>query len=304
MEMTLSHDSFCRDVLSDIPTFLEFLQYLATQNAELGKIYNLLDIKTFIRIPGDYSDTATTGYADLAFAAKIRDEILEKYKRQPQNIANTPFEVNVGFLLEHKSTPDNNVMKQMIRYHYHLMYKRMQKNFRNGIPSIAIILYNGKDKWNPLKDITRIPPELRPLSLPFKCLMLDVKDIPDETCEKFSVRLAAFISALKYVRNPEQNREFFKRIIKRIHKELPQIGRLDLLHSLDVYLDGWVSTNFKEVFEMDFVRPPYKTIRDSYIEEGIAKGLLQGIEQERKQSAKIIAKLQAKIKKLQAKLGE
>jgi len=37
----------------------------------------------------------------------------------------------------------------------------------------------------------------------------------------------------------------------------------DLLTSIDVYLNGWLSKTFEEELKMDFIRPPYETIADA-----------------------------------------
>jgi len=83
-----------------------------------------------------------------------------------------------------------------------------------GIPSIAIILYNGIENWNPLDKFDSYPKVLRDIVLPFKSVFVDVDDIDDETClKKFSPRLGAFMIALKYARNPDEHREIFKKAL-------------------------------------------------------------------------------------------
>lgn len=74
--MQFLHDPFCRGILSDVPTFIELVRYLAKVDSELENILNLLDFATFKRVPGDFSDTETHGYADLVFFANVKDELL------------------------------------------------------------------------------------------------------------------------------------------------------------------------------------------------------------------------------------
>jgi len=251
MNEILHHDSFCRDVLSDVGTFLEFMDYLTSHNIELQSIVNLLDLGTLERIPGDFSDTANTGYADLAFRANVKPEYLPGEK---------PVQVCVGFLLEHKSQKDNNVLEQLRKYHYHLMVEKLRDNAGKGIPSIAIILYNGTEKWNPLDKFDSYPKVLRDIVLPFKCVFVDVDDVSDKTClEEFSPRLGAFMIALKYARELEAHRDIFKKALVRIDLKKD----LDLVASIDLYLNGWLSKTFEEKFKMDFKRPPYETIADA-----------------------------------------
>ncbi|WP_159433334.1 Rpn family recombination-promoting nuclease/putative transposase [Fibrobacter sp. UWEL] len=254
MNKSLRHDSFCRDGLADVSTFLEFVEYLASQNADLLAIINLLDLSTLERIPADFSDTANTGYADLAFRAKVKKEYLR----------GGPVQVCVGFLVEHKSYMDDEVLEQLRKYHYHLMVEKLKENAVKGIPSVAIILYNGKDDWNPLEKLDDYPDVLRDIVLPFKGVFVDVDDVPDETCiEKFSPRLGAFIVALKYSRDPEAHKDVFKKVLDRIGTPKKVDGTLDLVASIDVYLNGWLSKTFEEELKMDFVRPPYETIADA-----------------------------------------
>ena len=260
--MNLPHDPFCRGVLSDVPTFLELVRYLVTVDAELNGIYNLLDQASFRRVPGDFSDTETTGYADLAFLADVKPEFLESAK---------PVQVCIGFLVEHKSTRDDGVLEQLRKYNFHLMVQQLKENAYKGLPSIAIIIYNGKENWNPLKNLyANCPKELQRLLLPFKCIMLDVGDISDEQLDDFNARLAAFIAALKYVRSPDENKIVFDKIMKRVQKEIPKVEALDLLLQMNVYLQGWLKENYKEAFDMDFIRPNYRTVGDVLREEAEA----------------------------------
>ncbi|SHL12770.1 Putative transposase, YhgA-like [Fibrobacter sp. UWH5] len=267
MNISLLHDPFCRDVLSDVSTFLEFVEYLTTRDEELKSVVDLLDKNSFVRIPGDYSDTKTTGYADLAFLAKVRKHLLKSEQ--------VPVQVCVGFLMEHKSWMDDGVVEQLCRYHYHLMVEKMKDNAYKGIPSVAIILYNGKVSWNPIEELLAgYPDVLRGILLPFKCIFLDVADIPDENClSEFKPRLGAFIGALKYAREPDSHSDFLKQIVERVRTSLEETEALDLLTSMDVYLRYWISKNFKEAFNMDFVRPPYKTIHDAEVEEAVEEAI-------------------------------
>ena len=105
--------------------------------------------------------------------------------------------------------------------------------------------------------------------LPFKGMMLDVEDVSDEAVEQFEPRLAALICSLKYARNPDANRTTFSHIVDRVHAELPKEDSLDLLHQMDVYLNGWVFQNFMEAFKMDFIRPNYRTVGDVRFDEGV-----------------------------------
>ncbi|MCQ2104889.1 MAG: hypothetical protein MJZ26_03755 [Fibrobacter sp.] len=38
---------------------------------------------------------------------------------------------------------------------------------------------------------------------------------------------------------------------------------------MDVYCNGWIRSECKEILKVDFVRPPYKTVADAIREEAI-----------------------------------
>lgn len=93
------------------------------------------------------------------------------------------------------------------------MENQLKANAEKGIPSVAIILYNGKDNWDPLKKLQAYPKELQRYLLPFKCILLNVKEVSDESLNGFGARLAAFICAMKYIWNPDNSRETFSKVL-------------------------------------------------------------------------------------------
>lgn len=264
MNIQLLHDPFCRGTLCEISRFLELLNYLASRDRDLLTILGLLDLDSFKRIPGDFSDTETQGYADLAFIAEVK-------KLETEGVASLPARVSIGFLVEHKSSKDKGVMGQLRKYYHHLMVQRLQQNVVEGIPSVAIILYNGAEDWDPLEELLeKYPPALRKIALPFKCVMLNVGDVSDETCLKqMSAELGAIIATMKYVRDPTNARHLFKAVLLRLKGSGFTERTLDLVHQMDVYCNGWIRSEFKEILKVDFVRPPYKTVADAIREEAI-----------------------------------
>lgn len=262
MNIKLLHDPFCRGTLCEISRFLELLNYLASRDGDLSMILDLLDLDSIERIPGDYSDTESHGYADLAFMAKVKGTETEETDTPPA-------QVSFGFLVEHKSSKDKGVVGQLLKYYHHLMVRRLQQNAEEGIPSVAIILYNGTEDWNPLEDLLeKFPPRLRMFALPFKCVMLNVAEVSDETClGQMGAELGAIIATMKYVRDPSKARELFKSVLIRLKGNGFTERTLDLVHQMDVYCNGWIRSEFKEILKVDFVRPPYKTVADAIREE-------------------------------------
>ncbi|MCQ2049827.1 MAG: Rpn family recombination-promoting nuclease/putative transposase [Candidatus Saccharibacteria bacterium] len=258
MSISLLHDPFCRDVLSDVSTFLEFVEYLTSRDEDLKSIVDLLDKNSFLGI----SD-------DLVFLAKVKKEFLPN--------ENESGRLSVGFLLEHKSCRDDKAIEQILRYQHHLVEENRMIGIDKDLPLVAMIVYNGVESWNPLEEMYSIYPKImHDYLLPFKCVFLDVSTVPDDKClNEFTPRLGAFIGALKYARNPENHSDFLAHVVKRIKTSLTGNESLDLLTSMDVYFRYWISENFKEAFNMDFVRPPYKTIHDAEVEEAVDKQAVQ-----------------------------
>lgn len=256
MNISLLHDPFCRDVLSDVSTFLEFVEYLTSRDEYLKSVVDLLDKNSLIGI----SD-------DLVFLAEVKKEFLPK--------ENESRRLSVGFLLEHKSCRDDKAIEQILRYQHHLMEEYRTIGIDKDIPLVAMIVYNGVESWNPLEEMYSIYPKImHDYLLPFKCVFLDVSTVPDDKClNDFSPRLGAFIGALKYARDPENHSDFLAQLIKRVKTSLTGSETLDLLTSMDIYLRYWISENFKDVFSRYFEKPPYKTIHDAEVEEAVEKAV-------------------------------
>ncbi|MCQ2089700.1 MAG: hypothetical protein MJY93_05580 [Fibrobacter sp.] len=116
------------------------------------------------------------------------------------------------------------------------MVQHLKNNVVEGVPSVAVILYNGVQAWNPLEDLLeKYPPELRQMVLPFKCVMLNVDDVSDETClVSMGAELGAIVATMKYVRNPAQKHELFRRILIRLKGDKFTQRTLDLVRQMDV----------------------------------------------------------------------
>ncbi len=205
-------------------------EFLGHPRWRLSTILDLLDLDSFERAPGDYSDTETHGYADLVFMANV--------KRTETDTL--PAQVSFGFLVEHKSSKDKGVVGQLLKYYHHLMVRRLQQNVEEGISSVAIILYNGVEDWNPLEDfLEKFPPKLRMFAFPFKCMMLNVADVSDEAClEQMSAELGAIIATMKYVRDSSKARNLFKAVLLRLKGAGFTERTLDLVHQMDVYCNA------------------------------------------------------------------
>lgn len=130
MANKFTRDPYVRSVLKDPVRTAELLRLAARKNSNLAQFLATVNLDTLQEIPGAYSDTISFGYGDLAFTVKVECD-------EPKQA-----ELLVGILEEHKSYPDYSIIPQLVKYWYEIMI-RNQKN----IPTIAIVLYNGKDPW-------------------------------------------------------------------------------------------------------------------------------------------------------------
>ena len=130
MTENFPHDSYVRSVLKDPVRTAELLRLAARKNTNLAQFLATVNLDTLKEIPGAFSDVVSFGYSDLAFTVKIDSN-------EPKQA-----ELFVGIIEEHKSYPESAIIPQLVKYWYEIMV-RNQKN----IPTVAIVLYNGKNSW-------------------------------------------------------------------------------------------------------------------------------------------------------------
>ena len=256
MTEKFSHDPYVRSVFKDPPRTAELLRLAARKNTNLAQFLATVNLDTLREISEAFSDGASYGYGDLAFTVNIESGETKQA------------ELLVGVLEEHKSYPDYALIPQLVKYWYEIMV-RNQKN----IPTIAIVLYNGKDFWK-IEKATMFPnyPEYyHKIGLPFILEVVDVSDIfNDEEISQISPKIAIALVALKYVFSGEKLKKFLKPAIEGL-KSLPREEAEDLLSKTYVYLKKWFNGEAKEQFKMDFKKCSevygYKSIAEVEEEE-------------------------------------
>ena len=270
MTNKFAHDPYVRSVLKDPVRTAELLRLAARKNSNLAQFLATVNLDTLQEIPGAYSDTISFGYGDLAFTVKVESD---EYKQA---------ELLVGILEEHKSYADYSIIPQLVRYWYEIMV-RNQKN----IPTIAIVLYNGKDSWKIEKEVMfpNYPEYYHRIGLPFILEVVDVSDIFNEDeISNISPKIALALVALKYVFSGEKLKNYLKPAIAGL-KALPKEEAEDFLAQTFIYLRKWFNGEDKEQFKMDFKKCSevygYKSIEEVEEEEladkfkEIAKKLLK-----------------------------
>ena len=162
-----SHDPFFRWLFSDTFHARNLLEMSAKVNRELSEFLSVVNLDTLVRIPDSYSEVDETGEADIAFRVNV----------------STGAPVLVGILLEHKSGRDLGVLDQIDRYVHSVMRLHEENRMFSGFPTMAIIFYNGRENWDPLKLLENgYPKYFHGAVLPFKCTFINMADIPDSDC--------------------------------------------------------------------------------------------------------------------------
>ncbi len=251
-----SHDPYVRSVLKDPARTAELLRLASRKNSNLAQFLATVNLDTLQEISEAFSDTVSHGEGDLAFTVKIASD-------EPKQA-----ELLVGVIEEHKSYPETGIIPQLVKYWFQIMV-RNQKN----IPTIAIVLYNGKDPWRIEKEtmFPNYPEYYHKIGLPFLLEVIDVSDIfDDEEIPRISPKIALALVALKYVFNGEKLKKHLKAAMAGL-KSLPREEAEDFLSQTFIYLKQWFSGDAKEQFKMDFKKCSevygYKSIAEVEEEE-------------------------------------
>ena len=260
MTQKFSHDSYVRSVLKDPVRTAELLRLASRKNSNLAQFLATVNLDTLQEISEAFSDTATHGAGDLAFTVKIASD-------EPKQA-----ELLVGIIEEHKSYPEAGIIPQLVKYWFQIMF-RNQKN----IPTVAIVLYNGKDPYRIEKEVMypNYPEYYHKIGLPFLLEVVDVSDIfEDFEIPMISPKIALALVALKYVFNGEKLKKYLKPAMAGL-KSLPREEAEDFLTQTFIYLRHWFKGEAKEQFKMDFKKCSevygYKSIAEVEEEELEAK---------------------------------
>ena len=256
MAQNFSHDSYVRSVLKDPIRTAELLRLASRKNNNLAQFLATVNLDTLQEISEAFSDTATHGAGDLAFTVKIASD-------EPKQA-----ELLVGIIEEHKSYPEAGIIPQLVKYWFQIMF-RNQKN----IPTVAIVLYNGKDPYRIEKEVMypNYPEYYHKIGLPFLLEVVDVSDIfEDFEIPMISPKIALALVALKYVFNGEKLKKYLKPAMAGL-KSLPREEAEDFLTQTFIYLRHWFKGEAKEQFKMDFKKCSevygYKSIAEVEEEE-------------------------------------
>ena len=234
----MKHDPFFRWLFA-ITARLRFLLELAGKvNRDVSEFLAAVNLDTLVRIPDTYSEVDETGEADLAFRVSVS--------------SGAP--VLVGVLLEHKSRRDPDVLNQIARYVNSVMKMHDKNRGFDGLPTMAIIFYNGRENWDPLKLLDKGYPEFfHGSALPFRCAFVNMADIPDSDCLACEdVATGMGIVAMKYAFDGTKLLEVLPKF-KDSLKKLPSNEAVCLLQKISVYLGEYINNDIQKELDMAFV---------------------------------------------------
>ena len=231
------HDAFFRWLFADVNHLRYLLELAGKINIDVGEFLAAVNLDTLVRIPDSYSEVYETGDADLAFRVNV----------------STGAPVFVGILVEHKSGRDANMFNQLARYMRSVMKRFDEGRLFDGLPTMAMIFYNGRENWNPLELLEKdYPAYFHGMVLPFRCAFVNMSDIPDSdclACENVATGLG--IAAMAHAYDKDAFLEVFRQFKPRLRK-MPSNELSCLLEKISVYLTEYLGKEVMKELNMAF----------------------------------------------------
>ena len=254
------HDNFFRTVFSDPKNAASLLTLASKNNPHLAELLTLVNLDTLQEIPGTAPREGFSGQSDITFQVEL-------------NNSNQKAHLIVGLILEHKSYRDSNVRKQLLKYFFEVMQQKI-----GDIPVVAIIVYNGREKWNPLnaKPYPKYPEFFQNVGLPFHLEFIDVGHA-ELDLSSLDPQLALVLVAMRYAFDSFGQQEAFKEALASLLKQGNSYS--SVLEEILVYLRETLPQQEKETI-MDSLEvlenKGYTSIAEAEREEWFLEGLLEG----------------------------
>ena len=196
------HDNFFRTVFSEPKNAASLLTLASKSNPHLAELLTLVNLDTLQEIPGTAPREGFSGQSDITFQVEL-------------NNSNQKAHLIVGLILEHKSYRDSNVRKQLLKYFFEVMLQKI-----GDIPVVAIIIYNGREKWNPLnaKPYPKYPEFFQNVGLPFHLEFIDVGH-SELDLSSLDPQLALVLVAMRYAFDSFGQQAAFKEALASLLKQ-------------------------------------------------------------------------------------
>ena len=254
------HDNFFRTVFSDPKNAASLLTLASKNNPHIAELLTLVNLDTLQEIPGTAPREGFSGQSDITFQVEL-------------NNSNQKAHLIVGLILEHKSYRDSNVRKQLLKYFFEVMQQKI-----GDIPVVAIIVYNGREKWNPLnaKPYPKYPEFFQNVGLPFHLEFIDVGH-SELDLSSLDPQLALVLVAMRYAFDSFGQQAAFKEALASLLKQGNSYS--SVLEEILVYLRETLPQQEKETI-MDSLEvlenKGYTSIAEAEREEWFLEGLLEG----------------------------
>jgi hypothetical protein len=160
----------------------------------------------------------------------------------------------VGILLEHKSGRDRNTFNQIARYVHSVMKSIDRTRVFEGLPTMAIIFYNGRENWDPLAQLEKDYPEFwHGRILPCPCTFVNMADITDDDCLACGdVATGMGLISMKYAYNEKKIAEILPKF-KAGLRSMDAEDNTCLLEKIRLYLMEYFGESLLKEFDMAFV---------------------------------------------------
>lgn len=293
MNVTRKHDNFFKTTFENPEHAAELLRMAAKHNNGLAEFLAAVNLDTLQPMPGEATREGLSGATDLAFRVNLKGSACSA-------------ELHVGVVLEHKSYKDTSVLQQLMHYYFEVILQKA-----GNIPTVAIVVYNGNDQWNPFKDpnynrpYPEFPDYFNRVGYPFVCEFIDVgTEIEAADFMTADPQLVLALVAMRYAFQPSERSRFLEAL--RAFKKLGRKGALDFIKEVYVYLKKVIPLEDKEKFmdtEEAYANKGYKSIYDAELEDARAEGREEGREEREKLAAEIAAQAE-EIRKLKVLLAQ
>ncbi len=224
------HDGIFKTAFSEPKRAASLLKLAAKKNKSLAKFLQVVDLKTMRAERSETNRQGLKGSADLAFSLKIKNS-----KNKAKLV--------VGLVLEHKSYPDNEVVSQLEHYFYELF-----RLSRPDCPMVAVIVYNGEIKWNPLKAklYAKYPEYFHDIGYPFKIEMIDVgNEVGNIDFNQLNPYVSLALVAMKYVFNAEKYKPLMDKAVAYFTNPKNKIDA-NFIQEVLLYLGEETSSEYRE----------------------------------------------------------
>lgn len=227
---TKDHDGIFKTAFKEPKRAASLLKLAAKKNKSLAKFLQVVDLKTMRAERSEINRQGLKGSADLAFSLKIKNS---KNKAK----------LFVGLVLEHKSYPDSEVVSQLEHYFYELF-----RLSRPDCPMVAVIVYNGEIKWNPLKTrlYAKYPEYFHDIGYPFKIEMINVgNEVGNIDFNRLDPYVSLALVAMKYVFNAEKYKPLMDKAVAYFTNPKNKIDA-NFIQEVLLYLGEETSSEYRE----------------------------------------------------------